>query len=674
MPTNLLLEGDDLEALLLRAHQEGGAHARIVRAEKTRRGGVLGFFAREGFEVAVEIPELGAGPDNPASARSADDNDTRIDAPIDTPIDTVVAAEAAALDGPGAEPARVAAAGLLGLAERVSAAERAASRAMEQAVGQNGEPGSEPGFAPGFEHETGRHAQVMMSDLPSGPVRASTEKPEFTALLDLLRDGGSRPGRHRPTGPRHRETGLIEPVEPAAASVSAHAAQQVPPPEEPDWRATMPDPVTTEAWLAVLGVPTTDSALPPAASEEAASPLFDSLTEAVSEVSDEMVMLPTEAAVAEALADAARLEAGADRPTPSAERSATIVPQRRRIPMARTSAEGGDIPRRVLRALRSAGSRHDAPAPPVEPAQHGEAFEPESDAFEAAAEAFEAATEAAYQPAPEVAEAAAWAAESPVAVPPADELFDENLVTWTTDVAPQPARAELAPVRRGAIVPTGHQPGSATPDRGQDARLVADREALRELGVPAAWTLRMRAGDRFAAVLDLLSAMPIPRIAADAPVVVVVGPPGVVELEAHRTALDLPLDNGPRQVVTVPARAGVERRAALSAARHTRPVVVAMEIAGYGDAAAIGKTLRSLRPDAVIAVIDAGMPLDEITRWIGALGSVDAVALDGALEVSEPAAVLALDIPVIRLDGIPVDRVGWAALLCAQLAARGGGR
>ena len=42
MATNLLLEGDDLEALLIRAHQEGGPSARIVRAEKVRHGGFFG--------------------------------------------------------------------------------------------------------------------------------------------------------------------------------------------------------------------------------------------------------------------------------------------------------------------------------------------------------------------------------------------------------------------------------------------------------------------------------------------------------------------------------------------------------------------------------------------------------------------------------------------------------
>ena len=79
---NLLLEGPDLEALLLRAHREGGTAAKIVRASKIRRGGFMGFFAREGFEVAVEIPDevrrqaleaaaAGAAPGSAAAAAAA---------------------------------------------------------------------------------------------------------------------------------------------------------------------------------------------------------------------------------------------------------------------------------------------------------------------------------------------------------------------------------------------------------------------------------------------------------------------------------------------------------------------------------------------------------------------------------------------------------------------------
>lgn len=55
MPQQLLLEGPDLEALILRAREQYGPDCRIVRAEKVRSGGVMGFFAREHFELTVEV-------------------------------------------------------------------------------------------------------------------------------------------------------------------------------------------------------------------------------------------------------------------------------------------------------------------------------------------------------------------------------------------------------------------------------------------------------------------------------------------------------------------------------------------------------------------------------------------------------------------------------------------
>ncbi len=57
MPQQLLLEGQDLEALILRARKEYGPAARVVRAEKVRAGGFLGFFTREHFELTVEISD-----------------------------------------------------------------------------------------------------------------------------------------------------------------------------------------------------------------------------------------------------------------------------------------------------------------------------------------------------------------------------------------------------------------------------------------------------------------------------------------------------------------------------------------------------------------------------------------------------------------------------------------
>jgi len=61
-PLRLLLEGPDLETLLEQIRTEYGAGARIVQAEKVRRGGVGGFFARERFTIQVEVPEAEAPP------------------------------------------------------------------------------------------------------------------------------------------------------------------------------------------------------------------------------------------------------------------------------------------------------------------------------------------------------------------------------------------------------------------------------------------------------------------------------------------------------------------------------------------------------------------------------------------------------------------------------------
>src|SRR6478752_5078160 len=61
LPTRLQLEGPDLPQLVAQVRAEYGAAAKIVKAERVRRGGVGGFFAREYFQLLVELP-LGVGP------------------------------------------------------------------------------------------------------------------------------------------------------------------------------------------------------------------------------------------------------------------------------------------------------------------------------------------------------------------------------------------------------------------------------------------------------------------------------------------------------------------------------------------------------------------------------------------------------------------------------------
>lgn len=65
MPASRRFDGPDLESLLLRIEREAGTRAQIVKVEKVRSGGLLGFFAREHFEAEV-VP----GP--PARDRSSE--------------------------------------------------------------------------------------------------------------------------------------------------------------------------------------------------------------------------------------------------------------------------------------------------------------------------------------------------------------------------------------------------------------------------------------------------------------------------------------------------------------------------------------------------------------------------------------------------------------------------
>ena len=118
----------------------------------------------------------------------------------------------------------------------------------------------------------------------------------------------------------------------------------------------------------------------------------------------------------------------------------------------------------------------------------------------------------------------------------------------------------------------------------------------------------------------------------------------------------------------MPAEVGTERATAIARALRSGPVVLAVESDG-SDAGIVLDTLTTVQAGAVIALVDAATPLERTQRWLDALGQVDALALEGGGTVPDPATALQLGLPVIRFDGIPVDRVTWAALLCARLVA-----
>ena len=110
--------------------------------------------------------------------------------------------------------------------------------------------------------------------------------------------------------------------------------------------------------------------------------------------------------------------------------------------------------------------------------------------------------------------------------------------------------------------------------------------------------------------------------------------------------------------------------AALAEARLIGDVVVAVE-ADAGTGAHAVEALQTIGAGAVIAVLGAG-GLEHAQAFLDALGQVDALAVEGTTTSTEPAAVLQLGLPVVRLDGIPVDRYTWTAVLLARLGLAAG--
>ncbi|MFN8074643.1 MAG: hypothetical protein U0Q15_04370 [Kineosporiaceae bacterium] len=749
MATNLLLEGDDLEALLARAAQEGGPTARIVRAEKVRRGGVLGFFAREGFEVAVEIPDV----DGPAPAAGAAGRTGTAGGSGGAAAAGAAAAAVAAVadDPPLSQDA------LARLAARIEAAEQASAGSVGAAL------------TSALAHAAAVAQAQDAAEAVSGPRRLFpySEEPETRHVPGALGSGagagaGSAPGADAAPGRRvfayHEAAGGTPAVARALAVLdqvddlvlttdsgttrraSAAAPAPAPAPSPSDVRvpglaerlaaldlADGPAPVAgpevlADALEAILDAPTKPTVRRPApapapasAAVQEALPAADTLAPAVdspvaeAEAGDDDPA-PAFTTLLDTLRASGKVTLSAGGAAPSAGHGAmpgtTILPGG--VPAQ--PARGGEpatswaIPSGFLGAPRAAAAYADVALPTS-------AGQPPADDRPGDESAEQPYDEAAEQPADDVVDAdevvepdevvdvveageVVAVAEvtdvvdeeptiEPVAVTPEPiALAPDPIASAPAPIAPEPVA--VAPVASPAVSPATGEAIDAeelrallsVPENPQtrvrrpvDTRLAADRRTLRGLGVPGAWTRRLKAGDRFSSVMSMLAPMPELDADPDVPVVAVVGLPGDVVMEAHRVAVDLAVGNRPRRVVVVPTDDAPQRDAALDRALEMDNLVAAVETLALDatHASRVRATLRQLRAALVIAVVDASRPLEETKAWLAGIGRVDALAVEGAMDVVDPAATLRLNLPVIRLDGIPVDRVTWTALLCAQL-------
>ncbi len=216
MSTRLLLDGDDLRTLMLRVRDEMGPDARIVRAERVRTGGIAGFFAKEHYELTVEVPErprqrLGRARHRPA---------------IDAPRDAGTSVETVGLDA------------LLAAADAAEGEHRAAQEA--------GEP---PGVS--TSSETFADVLASMEELvgpqprrPGPPVPVPPERTVRPAVFPQVERGPAA-------------AAVPEPVE--DASEPEDVADEVLPDPDPQPPVTPEDPDrprSTVASLLELGVPT----------------------------------------------------------------------------------------------------------------------------------------------------------------------------------------------------------------------------------------------------------------------------------------------------------------------------------------------------------------------------------------------------------------------------------
>ncbi len=83
----------------------------------------------------------------------------------------------------------------------------------------------------------------------------------------------------------------------------------------------------------------------------------------------------------------------------------------------------------------------------------------------------------------------------------------------------------------------------------------------------------------------------------------------------------------------------------------------------------VQESVTAVGAGAVIVQLDATSTLEEAQTGLDALGPVDAIAVERVTESAAPMQLLQLGVPITRLDGIPIDRMTWTALLCAQLEA-----
>jgi hypothetical protein len=212
-------EGPVLEDLLDRVRAEAGSSAQIVAANRVRKGGLGGFFAREYFEVIVDITEA------PAPAREP----VVVPEPEPVPVMAAAIAAPARSDGTRRIPASI-----LDLAEAVNHTERNVRAVRDSAPPRPTTPTTVDLAAIDPEHDLIDLVEEGAPAPPADPTRFASILERIAQQIEPViedeDDDGPIPAAHAPT-PAAPPAAPTAPVMPVTPTRSALAPAAVPMPD-----------------------------------------------------------------------------------------------------------------------------------------------------------------------------------------------------------------------------------------------------------------------------------------------------------------------------------------------------------------------------------------------------------------------------------------------------------
>ncbi|WP_127543594.1 hypothetical protein [Actinoplanes sp. OR16] len=247
----MLLEGPTIEPLLAQVRDEYGSGVKIISADKVRSGGIGGFFAKQHYELSVEVPDATEDSDDMAQQTVAQNDTNNFERLLEQ-----AESQDRVITDPGQPPelrsrqeSRSAAFGDTGAAfADLMAGIDAASNAGGGRAG-SGSPPSRPMAAPARPRQTEAQEgpQTVRPFRPSAAGGAAVNRP-LPAALPTVPSFPSRPAAAAkepplPPMPAHPPQPTSAPVSPAHMSAAPMPQMPAGMPQMPAATPQMPEPV-----------------------------------------------------------------------------------------------------------------------------------------------------------------------------------------------------------------------------------------------------------------------------------------------------------------------------------------------------------------------------------------------------------------------------------------------